>query len=142
MHFIATQYEKKILQRPKCAQNRTQEHKNQTANSTKYLILRGDLSVTEIQQNFLHWRSFWIYSDKRPKCALIVHRSKDIVNSFNKGREIKDNPVKLANFIFMEWNLCISSPLPLHQFVMSAYSKHFRLSLNVWDIIDTELYHI
>ena len=50
---------------------------------------------------------------------------------FNKGREIKDNLLKLANFKFLEWNLGISSIFPLNQFVMSVCSKDFRLSFNV-----------
>ena len=41
MHFVATQYEKKILQKTQVCLNRTQEHKNQTANSTIYYLARG-----------------------------------------------------------------------------------------------------
>ena len=39
-------------------------------------------------------------------------------------------------------NRGVSSFLPLNQFVMSLWNKQFRLSFNVWAIIDTELYHI
>ena len=46
-------------------------------------------------------------------------------NILNKGKEIKDNPVNFANFIFLEFMF-----LPLNQSVMSVWSKHFRLSLN------------
>ena len=45
---------------------------------------------------------------------------------------MKDNLVKLANFIFLEWNFGIYSIFfPLNQFVMSVRSKHCRFSLNI-----------
>ena len=43
------------------------------------------------------------------------------------------------NFVLLEWNSGIFIFLPLNQSVMSVLSKHFRLSLNVWAIIDTEI---
>ena len=41
MRFVATQYEKKILQEAHVCLNRTQEHKNQTADNTIFYLVKG-----------------------------------------------------------------------------------------------------
>ena len=41
MHFLATQYEKKILEEAQVCLNRTQEHKTQTADNTISYLAKG-----------------------------------------------------------------------------------------------------
>ena len=64
-------------------------------------------------------------------CLNHVQEHKHLLIVSNKGREIKNHSLKSVNFIFLEWNSGISSFWPLNQSVMSVWSKHFRLSLNV-----------
>ena len=48
MHFLATQYEKKILQEAQVCLNRTQEHKNQTADDAIFYLAKGFEGVSRL----------------------------------------------------------------------------------------------
>ena len=98
--------------------NRTQEHKTQTADNTIFYLAKG-------------FEGLYLECYRNPTKLLTLKITLTSAKSSNKGREIKNHSLKSVNFIFLEWNSGISSFLPLNQSVMSVWSIHFRLSLNV-----------